>query len=107
MQVTGRTAQTNEIRPVPWFLGYLLPIGPLDGESFASKANHLHRSHDAAAVLTVNLVVCHGIVLCQFAEQIRQWRAFQLRPQLSIGRRSVAQTLQQSFEIKTGASAQN
>ena len=83
-----------------------MPRRPLPGEWFACLANDFDGADDAPGILTVNLLKRLGVVLGQFAHQVREWNLFQLGTKEGIGRRRVTQAFQKCFEVKARPAAQ-
>src|ERR1035437_4179878 len=84
-----------------------MPVSALGGEGMAGQANDFDGANDTPRVLAVDAFVSHRITLSQFAQQIGKRRGFQCGAQSGVGRRRLAQSLEERFEIEPGAAAQD
>jgi hypothetical protein len=79
----------------------------LRGKRFASESDHFHGTDDAARVLAINLCKRCRIERLQLTQQICERRGFECGAQLFIGRRRVAESIEESLEVKSRAAAEN
>lgn len=81
------------------------PAGALLGKGPAGQADDLEGADNTTRVEAVNPLVCGRVTLGQFAQQLGHRRGLEGGAHGGIGRRGLAQSLEQGLEVEPRAAA--